>query len=243
MNLKNLVYIFSCFLVLVLNACDTGEHDYTYTLINNAEQHSPIKVVYQVLDEKADTVILTYGDKLKLANRIEVPGKKVWDIETSINLYKIKSIQIFSRDSSHISEELAYRKLWTGPEDINGTGAYQLIIEDSIISLSKQIGYTYVITNTFDDTISVISDMTGQARHRDTIVGKQNFVIGNTDIYTFDENLKDSPKYKTQKLKWLTGLTIRHNDKSRTINMSKDTVFFKTEKDTCFFTVSDQIFK
>lgn len=240
MKMRNIFHILIG--LLLLNACKSENHDYSYTLINKAETYSPITVVYQVTDEKADTVILTYGDVLKLANRMDVTGEDVWDIETSVSLYKIKTLQIFSHDSSHISEELAYRRSWEGPEDINGVGNYKLVVEDSLIMLSKQNNYTYVISNTFDDTLFVISDITSKGRAHDTLIGQGSYIIGSTDIYTYDESLKDLPKYKTQKLKWLTALNIRHNGKSKALKMSKDTSFFRTDKDTCYLTVSDLIF-
>lgn len=227
---------------IILFSCNTGEQDYTYTIANYANEYSPITVVYTVLDGNKDTIQMEYGEELKIAERLDVSGKKIWNIETSVSLYKIKSIKVASFDSSAISSELSYRRFWTGPESVDGKGDYKLNITDSEFLLHKQENYTYVLRNQLPTPLIVKYGFSGGGRFSDTLIAPKNHILGSKTIYTYLEDQKNSPQYKIQKISGLSHIALQYNNKQKNINLSKDTMYFEAKEDTCYITITENIF-
>ena len=230
--------------LFLISSCKTELYDYTYTVINMHEQETPIIVQYKILKEEAKTDTILFGESLQIAQREEVPSEKIWDIETSVSLYKIESLKISTIDTFSTSEELCYRKAWTGPIDMGGVGAYQLIANSNTLSLHRQKGYVYKLVNPLDDDLDVGTYVINDNQKRSaTISGKSSEIIATVDIYTFDETVADQPKYKTQKISGLRSVTLYCGTKYKNIDMKKDTAYFKTDKDTCYIILPENIFE
>ncbi|MBR2261607.1 MAG: hypothetical protein IJ916_07895 [Paludibacteraceae bacterium] len=243
--MKHTLYILTCLLsfLFYMTSCDTKEQDYVYSITNLCDEYSPISITYVVLDDTAKTITLNYGESFDIAERLEVPGNDIWNIETSKALYKIKTVSAISKDSCHISEELAYRKFWTGPDKKESKGYYNLIISDTLLSLYKQSGYAYIVNNFISDTIIVVSTLRDQHRRADTLSANQKILIGTNDIYSYQEEYANIlPKYKTQKLTGINSITIWYKENFKNINLNKDTAFFTTGKDSCYLNVTSNIF-
>lgn len=231
----------------LLPACKDSEQNYQYVITNKTSQTDPINVTYHIEGNSKNTEIeLEPGDSIVIANRNEVPGKGVWDIETSINLYKITTLYARNTDESSITEELSFRKLWNGPTDVNNTGVYQLDIKDEHFVLSKQNGYTYVIKNELKDTIfstSHLKLLSGEntTRSADTILKGEKKVIGSVDIYSYGEEMAGQKKYKEKKMSGLSTIFFLYKGERIEMNIAKDTTFFETGKDTCTLIVSEDM--
>lgn len=243
-NLLSIAVIFPLF----HTSCDVGEHDYVYTIINNDPIHSPIVVHYQTLKDTAKCDTLCEGASLKIAQRLAVPSDDVWDVETSISMYKINTLTIVSFDSLSKSEELNFRKYWVGPENENGVGHYNLIVDESLLPLFLQRNYTYSVISHLPDSLRITANFHNQILKFDTtVVGPQNLVIGHNDIFSFQEDAatddKYEAKYKIQKISGLRSLTIRHKQQYRNVNLTKDTSLFKITADTCFLIVDENLFQ
>jgi len=77
----------------------------------------------------------------------------------------------------------------------------------------------------------------------DTIITqKQSIVLGETNIFSYDESYAETEKYKMQKITGLRSVTLRHGTDYKNLNLTKDTAYFKTEKDTCYLIVTENMF-
>ena len=229
--------------------CRDEEQDYRYVITNKTTLEDSLIVTYRVEGVNADLEKkLGQGDSLVIAQRNEVPGKGVWDIETSVSLYKIPEMRASNQDRTRLSEELAFRKLWKGPADVDGTGVYQLDITDDKLILFLQSDYTYAIKNELSDTIFSTSHLkliSGEntTRSADTILAGEQKTIGSVDIYSYGEEHAGEPKYKTQKMTGLSTIFFLYKEGRVEINLSKDTTHFLTSKDTCKLIVSERMAK
>ncbi len=245
--MTNTRILFAALLASLLPCCKDSEQNYQYVITNKTSRTDPINVTYHIEGKNSDTEIeLEPGDSIVIANRNEVPGKGVWDIETSINLYKIPSLYASNTDQSVITEELSFRKLWNGPTDINNTGVYQLDIRDEHFVLSKQYNYTYVIKNGLKDTIfstSHLKRLTGEntTRSADTILKGEEKVIGSVDIYTYAEEMAGLKKYKEKKMSGLSTIFFLFKGERVELNLAKDTLFFNAGKDTCTLVITEEM--
>lgn len=231
----------------LLVACEKSEQDYRYVITNKTSEEHPILIQYNVEGIKDDLEKELFpGDSVVIAERSDIRGKKVWDIETSISLYKVKHLKAFSSDESHITEELAYRKLWHGPADIEDVGFYQIDLTDSLFVLTKQENYTYCIKNELRDTVfstSHLKLLSGEntTRSADTILRGETQSIGAVDIYSYGEEMAGEKKYKTQKMSGLSSILFFHKNNRYIINLSKDTAYFVISQDTCTLVISDNM--
>lgn len=229
--------------------CKDAEQDYRYVITNKTSIEDSLIVTYRLAGNSTNTEKrLAQGDSIVIAQRNEVPGKGVWDIETSVSLYKITEMRASNQDLSRISEELAFRKLWKGPTDVDGVGVYQLDITDEQLLLSLQKDYTYVIKNELQDTIFSTSHLKlisgeNMTRSADTILAGTQKSIGSVDIYTYSEDHVGEPRYKTQKMAGLSTIFFLYKEGRVEINLSKDTTHFETGKDTCKLIVSERMQK
>ncbi len=250
MTIRNLLSKRSLILPLItvlLMSCDKSEQDYRYVIVNKTTAEEPIEIQYNV-EGVSETLkrVLQPGDSVVLAERSEIRGKKIWDIETSVDIYKVKHLQAYSQDQSMISEELAFRKLWKGPENTDNVGIYQLDLSDEHFVLSKQEGYTYCIKNEMRDTIfstSHLKTISGEntTRSSDTILRGTTQSIGSVDIYTYSEDFKGEKKYKTQKMTGLSSIFFLYKNNRYTISKTKDTAYFEISKDTCTLVISENM--
>lgn len=233
--------------LLLLASCDKSEQDYRYVIVNKSTIEEPILLKYNIEGMKDDLEKeMTPGDSIVLAERTDIRGKHVWDVETSVGLYKVKHLQALNHDESRITEELAFRKLWKGPADLEEIGVYQLDLTDSLFVLSKQKEYTYCIKNEMRDTVFSTSHLkliSGEntTRSADTITRGETKSIGSVDIYTYGEELKGETKYKTQKMAGLSSIFFFYKKERFTINKAKDTAYFNIGKDTCTLVISDKM--
>ncbi len=225
----------------ILMGCDIDEHNYSYVAVNLSG--GDIVVRHTALNDTAKTDTLSYGEQLTIALRNNVKSRDVWDVETSVSMLMVKSISAISLDSTKKTEELCYRKFWTGPEDNNGHGTYQLLIDDATLALSRQDGYVYKVRSPFDGVLRVSVNLASRSSKIDTtFAGKQDVVIGKEQIYTFDESMKGTAKYKIQKISGMRSVTLWMGDKYKNLNLSKDTAYFETGKDTCTLVIPEGIF-
>lgn len=232
-------------LAILLLGCKEGEQNYQYVITNKTTMEDSLTVVYHIEGSSTYSELrMAQGDSVTIAQRDEVPGKGVWDIETSVNLYKVDALTASNTDRTILSEELSFRKKWKGPEDINGIGVYQLDITDEHLVLSLQNNYTYAIKNELQDTIFSTSHLKltsgeNMTRSADTILPGEIKSIGSVDIYTYDEGFKGEPKYKTQKMTGLSTIFFLYKEARVEMNLAKDTVYFETGKDTCTLIVNE----
>lgn len=229
-------------LLLLCSSCDTGLQTYVYAISNQCSSDAAITVNYTVTDDTAKTLVLEPGEEAIIAERADVPSKDVWDVETSKSLYKIKSISAVNSDSSRISEQMAYRKFWEGPNKSDGKGKYILNINDSLLCLQIQKDYRYYVQSDFEDTLFITSYLKNQSRRTDTIIGKEKASIGSADIYTYEESMNGLPKYKTQKITGIYSITLWHGSDYKNVNLSKDTSHFVTTQDSCLLLVTSKLF-
>lgn len=236
-------------LTLALIGCKDEEQNYQYVITNKTTIEDSLTVTYHVEGNNSSTVKrLGAGDSITIARRNEVPGKGVWDIETSVNLYKITDMRATNTDQTLVSEELSFRKLWKGPYEVDGTGIYQLDITDEMLVLMLQNNYTYAIKNELQDTIFSTSHLkltTGEnmTRSADTILAGEKKSIGSVDIYSYREDHAGEPRYKIQKMSGLSTIFFLYKEGRVEINLSKDTTHFETGKDTCTLIVSERMQK
>lgn len=241
---KTLIIFFAS---VLLFSCSKEEQDYRYVITNKTSMTEPVTINYTVEgDNKVVEKELYPNDSMVLADRLDIRGKKIWDVESSVGLYKIKTLHAYSHDESQISEELAFRKLWRGPADANGIGIYQIDLTDSLFVLKKQAGYTYCIKNELRDTVFSTSHLkliSGEntTRSADTILKGECQSIGSVDIYTYGEEFAGEQKYKTQKLSGLSSIFFIYKNNRVTINKSKDTAYFVISQDTCTLVVSESM--
>ncbi len=235
------ISILSIIAMLSLVACHVGEHDYMYTVINNDE--TPIVLHYQTLKDTAKVDTLQPGAELTIAQRYGVKSEEVWDVETSVSLYKLKTLIIYSLDSTRSSEELCYRKHWTGPETADGKGVYKLPVDENVLLMTMQEGYIYKVVSPFEDSLRITANLKDHTLKVDTIVTqKQSVVLGEVNIFSYNENYAGTDKYKTQKITGLRSVTLRHGADYKNLNLTKDTVYFKTDKDTCYLLITEDMF-
>lgn len=234
-------------ITLIAVSCDKSEQDYQYVIVNKTTIEEPIEILYNVEgNSQSLNLELQQGDSVVLANRSDIRGKKVWDIETSVNLYKVKHLQAYKKDETLMSEELAYRRLWKGPADENNVGIYQLDLTDEHFVLAKQNEYTYCIKNELRDTVFSTSHLkliTGEntTRSADTILRGTTKSIGSVDIYTYNEAMAGTAKYKTQKMAGLSSIFFLYKGGRYTINKAKDTTYFEIGQDTCTLVISEKM--
>lgn len=234
-------------LAATLTGCKNEEQDYRYVITNKTTLEDSLIVTYRVEGNNSNLEKrLGQGDSLVIAQRNEVPGKGVWDIETSVSLYKIPEMRASNQDYTRVSEELAFRKFWKGPADVDGIGVYQLDITDDKLLLFLQSGYTYVIKNELQDTIFSTSHLkliSGEntTRSADTILTGEQKTIGAVDIYSYGEEHAGEPRYKLQKMTGLSTIFFLYKEGRVEINLSKDTTHFITNKDTCKLIVSERM--
>lgn len=234
----SILYLISLF---SFTACHVGEHDYMYTVVNNNE--TPIVLHYKTMKDTAKVDTLQMGEELTIAQRYGVKSEEVWDVETSVSLYKVETLVIYSLDSTKSSEELCYRKHWTGPETKDGKGIYKLPVDKNILLMTMQNGYVYKVVSPFEDSLRVTANLKDYTLKVDTIITqKQSVVIGETNIFSYDESYAETEKYKIQKITGLRSITLRHGTDYKNLNLTKDTAYFKTEKDTCYLIVTEDMF-
>lgn len=234
-------------IAILLSGCKDGEQSYQYVITNKTSLEDSLTVVYHIegINDNIEKR-LGKGDSVVIAQRDEVPGKGVWDIETSVNLYKVSTLSASNTDRTILSEELSFRKFWKGPTDINGIGIYQLDIMDELLLLSLQSNYTYAIRNELQDTIFSTSHLKltsgeNMTRSADTILSGEQKSIGSVDIYTYSEEHVTEPRYKTQKMTGLSTIFFMYEDKRVEMNLAKDTAYFETRKDTCTLVISEKM--
>jgi|GEM_PF-1850516 hypothetical protein len=229
--------------------CKDDEQNYRYIVTNKTTIEDSLTVTYRIEGETTTREKkLVQGDSIVIARRSEVSGKGVWDIETSVVLYKIPELKVNNQDLSRISEDLAFRKLWKGPTEVDGIGIYQLDITDERLALTLQKDYIYMIKNELEDTIFSTSHLklvSGEntTRSADTILAGERKSIGSVDIYTYGEEHIGEPRYKTQKMSGLSTIFFLYKEGRVEINLSKDTTHFETGKDTCTLIVSERMQK
>lgn len=234
-------------LSLLAVACDKEEQDYRYVITNKTTMEDPITVKYTVEGNKEESEKeLLPGDSIVIAERLDIRGKAVWDVETSVELYKIKTLHAFNQGETKISEELAFRRLWNGPTDMENVGIYQLDITDNHFVLTKQPGYTYCVKNELHDTVFATSHLkliSGEntTRSSDTILKGTTHAIGSVEIYTYSDTLKGETKYKTQKMSGLSSLYFLYKKERYTINTTKDTAYFEIGNDTCTLVLTEKM--
>lgn len=234
-------------LLLLLSGCDPNEQDYKYVITNKTTMEEPILVTYNIEGKtNAQSDTLSVGDSIVIAQRKDIEGKSVWNIESSVSLYKVPHLRATNADESKVSEELAYRKFWDGPSDINGDGIYQLNIEDKHFQLSLQNEYTYCIKNQLDDTIFTTSYLKltsgeNMTRSADTILAGESQSIGSVNIYTYNDSIRNEGKYKIQKISGLSSIFFLYKGVRIEMKMDKDTAFFQTGKDTCTLIISNDM--
>jgi len=236
-------------LATLLFGCKDGEQNYQYVITNKTTLEDSLTVTYHIEGNRDNTDLrLGQGDSIVIAHRNEVPGKGVWDIETSVSLYKVDALSASNTEKTVISEELSFRKYWKGPKETEGIGIYQLDITDEHLVLSLQNNYTYVIKNELQDTIFSTSHLKlisgeNMTRSADTILAGEQKSIGSVDIYTYDEGRKDEPRYKAQKITGLSTIFFLYKEGRVEMNLAKDTAYFETGKDTCKLIVSERMQK
>lgn len=236
-------------LTLLFAACDPGEQDYRYVITNKTTLSDSIIVTYNIEGENDElSTKLESGDSIVIAERNDIEGKGIWNIETSVSLYKVPHLRATDSSGAKISEELAYRKYWKGPSDIDGEGVYQLDIEDCHFQLTLQEDYTYCIKNELNDTIfstSHLKMLSGEntTRSADTILTGESKSIGSVDIYTYDDSIRNEGKYKVQKLTGISSLFFLYKGNRIEMKIDKDTAYFQAEPDTCFLIVNDEMSK
>lgn len=246
-NTKNRLPILLASLTLLFAACDPGELDYKYVITNKTTLNDSILISYNIEGKNNEQEIkLALGDSVVIAQRKDIEGKGVWNIETSVSLYKVPHLRASDSSGAKVSEELAYRKYWRGPLDINGDGVYQLDIEDKHFQLTMQTGYAYCIKNDLDDTIfstSHLKLLSGEntTRSADTILTGETKSIGSVDIYTYNDSIQNEGKYKVQKLTGLSSLFFLYKGNRIEMKIDKDTAWFQTQPDTCFLIVNDEM--
>ncbi len=234
-------------LATLLSGCKEGEQNYQYVITNKTTLEDSLTVTYHIEGNRENADIrLGQGDSMVIARRNEVPGKGVWDIETSVSLYKVDALSASNTEKTILSEELSFRKYWKGPKDTDGIGVYQLDITDEHLVLSLQNNYTYVIKNELQDTIFSTSHLKlisgeNMTRSADTILAGEQKSIGSVDIYTYNENLKAEPRYKVQKITGLSTIFFLFKEGRVEMNLAKDTAYFEAGKDTCKLIVSEKM--
>ncbi len=246
---KNRLLLVLASLSLLLAGCDPDEQDYKYIITNKTTIEEPILVSYNIEGStRTDSIELSIGDSVVIAERRDIEGKDVWNIETSVSLFKIPHMLATNTSGSKVSEELAFRKYWEGPLDIDGEGIYLLNIEDKHFQLSLQDNYTYCVKNVLDDTIFATSHLklisgANATRSADTILRGETKSIGAVSIYTYNDTLQSEKKYKVQKISGLSSLFFLYKGNRIEMNLNKDTAYFQTGKDTCTLIVSNEMTK
>ena len=230
---------------LLLSSCQTEEYDYIYTVSNMLEEKVPIVINYHINDEdKSATDTLLHGETIQIAKRFDISSEKIWDVETSVSMFKIKKLDVALLDQSRISEELSYRKEWKGPFEVNGVGEYRLEVKEHTLSLRKKYGYAYKVINLFDEELDIDTyfQQSGKKKTETLVPAKGSEIIATADLYMFGDEVVGQPKYKIQSISALKSISFNHGTSHKILNLQKDTAYFKAEKDTCYITITPEMF-
>lgn len=244
--MKNKRFFISFFSIFLLfTSCKTEEYDYIYTVSNMLKEELPVVINYRIQDEekpKSDTLL--YGETLQIAKRIGITSEKIWDVETSVTMFKIENLKISLLDQSRTSEELCYRKEWKGPSEIDGVGEYRLEVRESTLSLAKKHGYVYKVINMFDEDLDIDTyfQETNKGKTETFVPAKGSEIIATAELYMFEDMFIGQPKYKIQSISALKSISFNHGTHHKILNLQKDTAYINAGKDTCYITITPEMF-
>jgi len=242
-------YIFAVFLPVVFvcwMGCQTEHHDYYYMVKNSTNTTGAILLTYKLKEGKnTDSLRLEPDETAEIYLRSGVSGSGVWNIETSSFIYVLSSMTASNENASRFTEELSIRNFWpSAPESNNGNGIYTLPITDDLFVLEKQENYQYHIQNSTDDTLFVASSF-GNIRKRDTIPSNQTVIVGEAEIFSYDETLKNTDKYIEKKLSGISSLDLTYREKTKKVNLRTDykSLNINPEREKCTLIIEPSIFK
>jgi hypothetical protein len=249
--MKKINYTLLLIIGTLFCCCKKEYFDYAYLVTNKTDIDSLFIscTIVNTNENINGSAVIAPNDTLSLTKRFGVAGKEIWDIETSVELYKIKNLIAYNKDSTLKSLNLCYKdKYWEGPININNEGVYFLNITDEKMALEVQDSFLYRIKNELDDPIKVTLKLVRNKEtnnfRQDTIIQPQESVrMGYTIIYNYRFPKKDSLLYKEQKISGIHQLVINYNGKDEIIEPRKKLSLFIIDTDSCELIVRKNLFE